>query len=88
VVAPSSRGWSGFTLTENRNRSSVFAFVGFSDGKPDSTFPENALADDQQPAAGTGNGVCLIGSSAGRVGPGERLGCVGGTNGRATRQNG
>jgi hypothetical protein len=26
----------------NRNRSSIFALVAFSDGKPDSTFPENA----------------------------------------------
>jgi hypothetical protein len=32
--------WSGFTLTGNRNRSGIFAFVAFSDGKPDSTFPE------------------------------------------------
>jgi hypothetical protein len=31
---------SGFTLTGNRNRSSIFAFVAFSDGKPDSNFPE------------------------------------------------
>jgi hypothetical protein len=36
--------WSGFTQTGNRNRSSIFAFVAFSDGKPVSTFPENALA--------------------------------------------
>ena len=34
---------SGFTQTGNRHRSSIFAFVAFSDGKPDSTFPENAL---------------------------------------------
>src|SRR5258707_9597744 len=36
--------WSGFTLTGNRNRSSIFALAAFSDGKPASTFPENALA--------------------------------------------
>jgi hypothetical protein len=35
--------WSGFTIAGNRNRSSIFAFVAFSDGKPVSTFPENAL---------------------------------------------
>jgi hypothetical protein len=38
----SSWGQSGCTLTGNRNRSSIFAFVAFWDGKPDSTFPENA----------------------------------------------
>src|SRR5258708_39002424 len=36
-------------------RSSIFAFVAFSDGKPDSTFPENALIqhpDDRPDEAG------------------------------------
>jgi hypothetical protein len=28
---------SGFTMTGNRNRSSIFAFIAFSDGKPAST---------------------------------------------------
>jgi hypothetical protein len=31
---------------DHRNRSSIFAFVAFSDGKPESTFPENALTED------------------------------------------
>jgi len=35
---------SDFTLTGNRNRSSIFAFVAFSDGKSDSTCPENAFS--------------------------------------------
>src|ERR1700751_4110268 len=43
ILVVSRSGQSGFTLTGNRNRSSIFAFVAFSDGKPDSTFPENAL---------------------------------------------
>jgi hypothetical protein len=32
-----------FNTDSNRNRAGIFAFVAFSDGKPVSTFPENAL---------------------------------------------
>jgi hypothetical protein len=34
----SDASYSGFTLTGDRNRSSIFALVAFSDGRPDFTF--------------------------------------------------
>jgi hypothetical protein len=36
-------GLERFHADPKQNRSSIFAFVAFSDGKPDSTLPENAL---------------------------------------------
>ena len=38
-------------LTGNRNRASIFAIVAFSNGKPDSTFPKNALVEVCRAAA-------------------------------------
>jgi hypothetical protein len=40
--------YPNFHADRKRNRSSIFAFVAFSDGKPDSTFPENALDQSQK----------------------------------------
>jgi len=79
VVAPASRGWSGFTLTENRNRSSVFAFVAFSEGKRIPLFLKMVRRMIRSPPPAAEMAFALLAAVL-AGGPGRAFGLRGGAN--------